>query len=181
VIAYFDAHPGELDQYVMNDDRFTFQKIYTEAEKAEWPTGSLNVQVTTDRTIATDKDIFPRASFTFIDVPKPSASGTLMPYQGFVLDQDTGGGIRAAGRADIYMGFGDQAGVRAGEEFAQGRLYYVFLRPEFVRGITGPTMPAASGPRLPVPATTPVAPSSAPRTNTRPATTEMFPGAVRPG
>ena len=174
VIAYFDAHPGELDQYVMNDDRFTFQKIYTAAEIAEWPTGSLNVQVTTDRTIATDKDIFPRASLTFIDVPKPSMSGALLPYQGLVLDQDTGGGIRAAGRADIYMGFGDQAGVRAGEEFAQGRLFYVFLKPELVRGIgvppPQPPVSPPSTPRLPTPATT----------RSAPATTEMFPGAVRP-
>jgi len=95
---------------VLNDDRFTFQKIYSAAEIAEWPTGSLNVQVTTDRSLATDKDIFPRASLTFIDVPKPSLSGALLPYQGFVLDQDTGGGIRAAGRADIYMGFGVRRG-----------------------------------------------------------------------
>jgi len=170
VMAYFDSHPAELDQYVLNDDRFTFQKIYTAAEIAEWPTGSLNVQVTQDRTIATDKDIFPRASLTFLDVPKPTLSGQLLPYQGFALDQDTGGGIRAAGRADIFMGIGDQAGVKAGEEFAQGRLYYLFLKPEFVPGMMAPPSP---GPRVPAPAATP--------TPARPTTTEMFPGAVRPG
>ncbi len=154
VMAYFDAHPGELEQYVMNDDRFTFQKIYTTpAEIAEWPTGSLNVQVTADRSIATDKDIFPRASLAFIDVPKAALTGVLLPYQGFVLDQDTGGGIRAAGRADIYMGKDADAEMRAGAEFAQGRMYYVFLKPEFVRPtgmapVTGGT-PAATMPRMP--------------------------------
>jgi len=28
------------------------------------------------------------------------------PYTGFVLDQDTGGAIRAPGRCDVYMGVG---------------------------------------------------------------------------
>jgi membrane-bound lytic murein transglycosylase A len=173
VIAYFDAHPQELDQYVLKDDRFTFQKIYTEAEIREWPTGSLGVRVTTDRTIATDKSIFPRASLAFIDVPKPSLSGTLLPYQGFVLDQDAGGGIKAAGRADIYMGFGDDAGKRAGEEFAQGRMYYVFLKPEYVSSVMGASATAR-------PATGAAPGGATRRGGTRPAGGEMFPGAVGP-
>ncbi len=141
VLAYFDEHPSELDQYVMNDDRFTFQKIYTAAEMQEWPTGSLNEQVTTDRTLATDKDIFPRASFVFLDAPQPTSAGTLTPKQTFVLDPDAGGGIRAAGRADIYMGIGPAAGARAGDEFAQGRMYYIFLKKDFVAAPNAGSMP----------------------------------------
>ncbi|MGN6369837.1 MAG: MltA domain-containing protein [Phycisphaerae bacterium] len=129
VMAYFDQHPDELDRYVMKDDRFTFLKVYG---PEEWPAGSLGVQVTAQRTMATDKSIFPRASICFINVPKPMTSGEVLPYQGFTLDQDTGGGIRAAGRADLYMGIGDAAGQQAGQEFAQGHLYYFFLKPELV-------------------------------------------------
>ncbi len=130
VLAYFDAHPGELDSYVMRDDRFTFLKVYG---PEEWPAGSLGVQVTAQRSLATDKSIFPRASMTFVDVEKPTENGGTLPYRGFLLDQDTGGAIRAAGRADIYMGIGEQAGQLAGREFAQGRLYYLFLKPELVK------------------------------------------------
>lgn len=165
VLDYFDKHPGELQQYVLNDDRFTFQKIYTQAEMAEWPTGSLNQQVTTDRSIATDKDIFPRASFVFIDAPQPSSTGVLAPKKTFVLDQDAGGGIRAAGRADIYMGIGDAAGVRAGAEFAQGRMYYIFLKKEHMSAQFSPSSPQLPGPTQP--GTRPTAPGG-----------EMFPGAV---
>ncbi|MCL2648105.1 MAG: MltA domain-containing protein [Phycisphaerales bacterium] len=130
VIDYFEQHPAELKEYILRDDRMTFQKIYTAAEAASWPTGSLNEQVTPERSLATDKSIFPRASLTFIDVDKPDMGGKLVPYKGFLLDQDSGGGIRAAGRADIYMGIGDQAGRRAGNTFALGRLYYLFLKPQ---------------------------------------------------
>jgi membrane-bound lytic murein transglycosylase A len=180
VISYFDAHPGELDQYVLNDDRFTFQMIYTNpSDLAEWPIGSLNVQVTDDRSIATDKDIFPRASLTFVDVPKSAGSGGTRPF-GLMLDQDTGGGIRAAGRADLYMGFGDAAGVRAGDEFAQGRLYYLFLKPEFVRPTAG-TGGAGASTRTPGPVTRPSTSIPQIPTPTRPGAGDMFPGAVRPG
>jgi len=130
VIDYFERHPEELNDYILRNDRFTFQKIYTTDEAAKWPTGSLNEQVTPDRSLATDKSIFPRASLTFIDVDKPNMVGVLVPYKGFMLDQDAGGGIRAAGRADIYMGIGDQAGRRAGAIFSLGRLYYIVLKPQ---------------------------------------------------
>jgi membrane-bound lytic murein transglycosylase A len=46
-----------------------------------------------------------------------------------MLDQDTGGAIRAPGRADIYVGVGDAAGRIAGATYAEGRLYYLFLKP----------------------------------------------------
>jgi membrane-bound lytic murein transglycosylase A len=50
----------------------------------------------------------------------------------FMLDQDTGGAIRAPGRGDIFMGIGGTAEILAGGQYAEGRLYYFFLKPEFV-------------------------------------------------
>jgi membrane-bound lytic murein transglycosylase A len=182
VLSYFDQHPGELEQYVLRDDRFTFQKVYTAAERQEWPRGSLNVQVTADRSLATDKNIFPRASLAFIDVDKASPAGDLRPYKGFVLDQDAGGGIRAAGRADIFMGIGDAAGHRAGQQFAQGRLYYLFLKPENVTKGNYPDLKPVPAPAVPRPVT-PGTPQGGPRPGqgTRPPAggDEMFPGAVQ--
>jgi membrane-bound lytic murein transglycosylase A len=183
VIAYFKGHPGELDTYIRRNDRMTFQMIYTsEADLREWPKGSLNVQVTDDRSLATDKDIFPRASMTFVDVPKGGGKSF-----GFMLDQDTGGGIRAAGRADLYMGFGDAAGVRAGNTYAQGHLYYIFLKPEFVRPVaggagtgSGGTGGAGAATRITPPVTRPSTSTPQIPPPTRPAGGEMFPGAVRP-
>jgi membrane-bound lytic murein transglycosylase A len=49
---------------------------------------------------------------------------------GFVLDQDTGGAIRAAGRCDVYMGVGDHAGELAGGTYREGQLYYLFIKPD---------------------------------------------------
>jgi len=127
VLEYFKAHPEERAMYMARNDSFAFLKEY---DVKEWPSGSLGVQVTPQRSLATDKTIFPRASLTFVAVDKASQDGSAMiPYNGFLLDQDTGGAIKAPGRADIYMGIGPQAGQQAGAEFAQGRLYYMFVKP----------------------------------------------------
>ena len=47
--------------------------------------------------------------------------------QRILLDQDTGGAIRASGRCDIYMGIGPEAQAMAGQELQQGDLYYLAL------------------------------------------------------
>ena len=47
---------------------------------------------------------------TFVQTSAPHPNGT-NDYQQWMLDQDTGGAIRSANRADLYMGVGDQARV----------------------------------------------------------------------
>ena len=118
MIDYFKAHPDEVDMYVNKNPRFVFFR----SEKGD-PRGSLNEPVIPFRTIATDKTIYPRAMFAFVsvDLDRPV---------GFALDQDTGGAIRAAGRCDVYMGVGDHAAELAGGTYREGRLYYLFIKPD---------------------------------------------------
>lgn len=126
MIDYFSAHPDEVDKYVRQNPRFVFFQIGEGS-----PRGSLNEPVMPWRTIATDKSIFPRGCLAYLSTTLPQATpdGIVKQlYGGFALDQDTGGGIRAAGRCDIYMGEGDQAGRLAGQTYQEGRLYYLFLK-----------------------------------------------------
>jgi membrane-bound lytic murein transglycosylase A len=118
MIEYFKQHPDQIEHYTQLNPRYVFFRIGDTT-----PHGSLNEPVIPMRTIATDKSIFPRAGLAFIST-RLSAG----PYTGFALDQDTGGAIRAAGRCDIYMGEGDQAGRVAGQTYQEGRLYYLFLK-----------------------------------------------------
>ncbi|MDI6449300.1 murein transglycosylase A [Anaerobaca lacustris] len=126
MIDYFRQHPDQVERYTQRNPRYVFFRIAEET-----PHGSLNEPVTPMRTIATDKSIFPRAALAFISTTVPHAghAGVVeKPYEGFVLDQDTGGAIRAPGRCDIYMGEGDEAGHLAGQTYQEGRLYYLFLK-----------------------------------------------------
>jgi len=124
MIDYFKAHPDEVDSYVNQNPRFVFFR-----DETGEPRGSLNEPVTPFRTIATDKAIYPRAmpAFAAVDLHRPI---------GFVLDQDAGGAIRAAGRCDVYMGVGEHAGELAGKTYREGQLYYLFVKPEMNQTLT---------------------------------------------
>jgi membrane-bound lytic murein transglycosylase A len=126
IIKYFKEHPDEVSRYTRLNPRYIFF-----GKQEGDPRGSLNEPVTPMRTIATDKSIFPRGSLTFISTTLPrkeNGNVVLRPYSGFMLDQDTGGAIRAAGRCDVYMGVGDTAGELAGQTYQEGKLYYLFLK-----------------------------------------------------
>ena len=135
--AYFAAHPEAMDKYLWLNKRTVF---FT--ERPGGPYGSLNVPVTTMATIATDKSVYPRAMPAFLSVPVPRSDNPAEKwhFRGFMLDQDTGGAIRAAGRCDIFMGIGDEAEALAGHQLSEGELYYIALKPELVqRYLPAPT------------------------------------------
>lgn len=126
MIDYFKKHTDEVAVYTHRNPRFVFFR-----KQDGPPRGSLNEPVIPMRTIATDKSIYPRGCLAFFSTTLPRMiAGSIYrdPYSGFVLDQDTGGAIRAAGRCDVYMGEGDTAGKLAGQTYQEGRLYYLFLR-----------------------------------------------------
>ncbi|HTV48710.1 MAG TPA: MltA domain-containing protein [Phycisphaerae bacterium] len=155
---YFQEHPQDVETIINNNDFMAFLKPY---DPNRWPLASLGVMVTDHRTLATDKTItappyqtiFPRAALTFVQAQMPDTQGNITPFTGFMLDQDSGGAIRAAGRADIYMGIGPDAQAQAGYEYSQGRLYYLFLKPGVApQGgpTTEPAMPDNSSENAPV-------------------------------
>ena len=124
---YFHEHPEDLNRYVEQNDCYVFFRPTTGG-----PFGSLGVKVTPTRTIATDKGVFPRGGVAFAVTKLPAMNGGKRegdrPFTQFILDQDTGGGIRSAGRADIFLGTGPEAEATAGTVADEGRLYYIFVK-----------------------------------------------------
>lgn len=126
MIAYFQAHPDEVDFYVNQNPRYVFF-----GESDDLPRGTINEPVTPLYSIATDKQIYPRACLAFLDTEIPFRRGAEVvnvPYTGFALDQDAGGAIRAPGLCDLYRGVGDEAGELAGRTYREGYLYYLCLK-----------------------------------------------------
>jgi len=125
---YFQQHPQELNNYLPRWERFIFFK-----ESGGKPaTGSINVPVTPERSIATDKSLMPPGALALVNtsIPYPTASGGLdyRTVSRFVLDQDTGSAIKGPGRVDYFMGTGKLAGDRAGVTGGNGSLYYLLLK-----------------------------------------------------
>src|SRR5690606_37002692 len=106
--------------------------------------GSLGVKVSPETTLATDKSIYPRGGVVLVDTKAVTFSHGQQRFLRFMLDQDTGGAIQAPGRADIYMGEGASAEILAGGQYAEGRLYYLFLKPEYLHRFLPMTAAARS-------------------------------------
>ena len=133
--AYFAANPAAADKYLWLNKRTVF---FTERQGG--PFGSLNVPVTTFASIATDKEVYPRAMPAFLNVPVPRTDDprTTWNFAGFMMDQDTGGAIRASGRCDIFMGIGPDGENLAGHQLHEGELYYVALKPQYISQYSTP-------------------------------------------
>jgi membrane-bound lytic murein transglycosylase A len=124
---YFAANPAEAARVLPMNASFVFFQ-----GSAGGPFGCLGQPVTAMHSIATDKEIFPRAAIVYVETRLPDfdINGALVqrPVRFFALDQDRGGAIRSAGRCDVYMGLGDDAMARAGHVSSRGRMYYLFLK-----------------------------------------------------
>lgn len=135
MLDYFKQNPQDVSEYTWRNPRYIFMM-----EAKGETVGSLNVPVTPRRTIATDKGvqpnvIYPRACLAYVATELPTRVGSdfmIAPFRSFMLDQDTGGAIRAPGRCDIYIGVGPEAGLLAGQTYREGRIYYLFLKPSLM-------------------------------------------------
>ncbi|UNU23169.1 murein transglycosylase A [Microcoleus vaginatus] len=125
---YFTNFPADMNKYLPKNQSFVFFRD-TNGVPA---TGSIGVPVTAERSIATDKALMPPGALALIStkLPYPNAAGQLEQnaVNRYVLDQDTGGAIKGAGRVDVFMGTGDLAGDRAGYINSTGELYYPLLK-----------------------------------------------------
>ncbi len=124
---FFRRNPKEVNRVLGQNPRFVF---FQESEGG--PFGCLGQPVLPMRSVATDKNLFPRAGLVFCETRLPGfdEDGNLVqrPMRFFACDQDRGGAIRSAGRCDVFLGTGDDAVARAGHVLSVGRMHYLFLR-----------------------------------------------------
>ena len=126
LLRYFQQHPDKTYSYCWKNDRYVFFK-----EAPGGPFGSVGQPVTPFRSIATDKQVFPRACLAYVTAKLPTNYDNKIvqaPFNSFACDQDTGGAIRAAGRCDVFMGVGPTAEAIAGRTGSEGALYYIFVK-----------------------------------------------------
>ncbi len=90
------------------------------------------MEVSPGRTIAIDKEFFPKGALAFLDVEEPLFSDpesiepqSWVPRPRLVFDQDTGGAIKGGGRVDLYIGSGEASHQIAGVMRHPGKLFYL--------------------------------------------------------
>jgi membrane-bound lytic murein transglycosylase A len=129
ILDYFRKYPQDLNIYIPRDRSFVFFRE-TYGKPAQ---GSISVPLTPERSIATDKSLMPPGALALIRAPFPYINNSnKIEYRlvsRYVLDQDTGGAIKGAGRVDYFLGTGEAAGERAGVTVSNGQLFYLLLKP----------------------------------------------------
>jgi membrane-bound lytic murein transglycosylase A len=135
--SWLAANPARCERVLDYNESYVFFRFLKGASE-----GSLGRPVTPGRSIATDARLFPKAGLAFIHTERPVrlADGTVQwrPLSRFVLNQDTGGAIRGAGRVDVYWGPGPDAELAAGMMKQKGRLLFLVPRE------TGPAVAPSS-------------------------------------
>ena len=89
--------------------------------------GALNVPLTPRRSIAVDPRFIALGAPVFLATQLPSKDET---FNALVFAQDTGGAIRGAVRADLYTGFGEEAGELAGRMRQSGQMWILWPKGE---------------------------------------------------
>lgn len=123
--SYLEAHPELQQEVLWHNESYVFFRLVEEG-----PLGSLNVPLTAGRSIATDPQYFPKGGIAFLQSEKPriDANGGVIgwePLHRWVLNQDVGGAIKGAKRADLFCGSGESAEQVAGRLKHPGKLYFL--------------------------------------------------------
>jgi membrane-bound lytic murein transglycosylase A len=86
------------------------------------PKGAQGLPLTAGRSIAIDPKFLPLGAPMFLSTTAPGGQ----PLQRLVVAQDTGGAIRGPVRADLFFGFGPDAGHQAGTMKYDGEMWLLW-------------------------------------------------------
>jgi membrane-bound lytic murein transglycosylase A len=109
--AWLAANPTRVDEVLDSNPSVVFFSEAPLADPSIGPRGAQGVPLTAGRSIAIDPKFLPLGAPMFLATTQP---GGALPLQRLVVAQDTGGAIRGPVRADLFFGFGNDAGLQAG-------------------------------------------------------------------
>jgi len=126
---WLSAYPDKAIELLNSNPSYIFFSLRLTDDTG--PVGSLNVPLTSERSIAVDRRYIPLGFPVWLDTKLPNQQ----PYQRLMMAQDTGGAIKGSVRADVFFGHGQRAERLAGNMKQPGRLY--ILLPAGTSGIDG--------------------------------------------
>lgn len=127
IMAWARDNPAKLPELLAQNPSYVFFRELTKpsGDPNQGAPGAMGAALTPGRSIAIDPRFIPLGTPVFLASTLPEST---TPLNRLVLAQDTGGAIRGAVRADLYWGFGPEAGERAGRMRQSGRLWLLWPR-----------------------------------------------------
>ncbi|WP_089083931.1 murein transglycosylase A [Aquitalea magnusonii] len=130
--AWIKANPGKQQALFGVNPSYVFFKVLPGGDSG--PAGALGVPLTGGYSIAVDPRYIPLGTPVYLATTWPLSQ---QPLTRLVHAQDTGSAIKGAVRADLFWGYGSEAGMYAGKMKQSGSLWMLLPR-----GVT-PSMAAA--------------------------------------
>jgi len=123
--AWLESHPSAAMHTMESDESYVFFRTLPLGDPKVGSPGSEGVPLTPEASIAVDADTHALGVPMFVSAKAPSADLTdgVAPFNRLCVAQDTGGAIKGDLRADIFWGYGKQAGAIAGRMKSAGALY----------------------------------------------------------
>jgi membrane-bound lytic murein transglycosylase A len=118
--AWLKTNPDKAQAVLNSNPSYVFFTLREPDNSG--PVGALNVPLLPERSIAVDPNFIPLGSPVWFDTSLPG-DDSARPYRRLVFAQDTGGAIRGPVRADLFLGFGENAERIAGAMRQRGKLY----------------------------------------------------------
>lgn len=103
--AWLEANPSRIDEVLNYNRSLVFFK-----QRDQKATGALGLELTPQRSVAIDRKYIPLGAMLYL-----SSTVEDEEIAGLVLAQDTGGAIKGAVRADLFLGYGEDAMQVAGK------------------------------------------------------------------
>ncbi len=103
--SWFKKYPSRVDEILHHNKSAIFFK-----KKIHSSTGSLGIVLTPNRSIAVDRKYIKLGSMLYLE-----ATTDKKTMNRIVMAQDTGGAIKGKVRADMFLGYGEEAMLEAGE------------------------------------------------------------------
>ena len=122
--SWLKSYPQRAQALLNENPSYVFFALKESVEQG--PTGSLNVPLTAERSLAIDPK--------FVELGNPIWLNTTYPgenakkFQKLLMAQDTGGAIKGQLRADIFWGAGERAENMAGNMKQSGEMYILMPR-----------------------------------------------------
>ena len=111
--AWLAAHRGpDADAIMRLNPRYVFFRLTPDDGRE--PAGAAGIPLPPGRAVAVDPAEHAMGELLWIDATAPTLAGAFPIYRRLVTALDTGGAIKGAARADLYLGRGDAAGAEAG-------------------------------------------------------------------
>jgi len=125
--AWLKSNPQRAKALLNENPSYVFFILRDKPE--DGPTGSLNVPLTPERSLAIDPKFVQLGTPIWLNTSYPGEDQ--LPLQKLVMAQDTGGAIKGQLRADLFWGTGERAELMAGNMKQTGEMFILLPKNSF--------------------------------------------------